>query len=257
MEIKFENDTIYLNMEKINELAYTDYSQELYETIANTNWTIKANKQKTPKYLYSSKIKKSLHQVVIDHFWGEDFRKEAYKNHMVIEHLDGNGFNCKISNLSFLHRSTNWYKGQHFDVDVRKLTPDFSLRIFNIIDNRTYQITIAFNETYAIKLNDKFHQIDYIKLLYKCDYNLVFQDAETILYELKGGKFIDLYNRNHVYRFVDFKYNFSKFTYLTPKEKKLDLKAGNFVWRNGDPCILMGDTSRFMLTSIGYEKDWS
>lgn len=246
-----ENDRIYLKPEDVDKLAYTNYSDELWQIINDTNWTITKDKNNEPKYLLSNKFNKTLHQIVIDHFFGESVRKQAYEAGMIIEHLNNNGFDCMISNLYFLIKIKNTYKGWYFDKLAEESIDIIALRIFHIMENHTFQITIAFNQPFVNKANEG---INTLKFLYDYDYCEVLQDAESMLESIVSTKQFSIDKFKQKYRFKDYKIELAPKIELTEEEKTL--QAGNIIWRNGVPYIIQGDTTRFRIESASYEKDW-
>jgi len=180
VSLSVHNNQIAINIDGLNKLAFTNYTEELFEIIKNAKFRIPDNSEaiKNYKYPYSNKYKKYLHQIVFDYYFGEDIRKKLYDSGYVIEHLDNDGFNCDISNLFVLKDVKNIYKGWHFDKERLKALPIIALKIYHIMENKTFQITIAFNQTFTNSNNEV---LDTIRLLYDYNYEIVLQDAEQIL----------------------------------------------------------------------------
>ncbi|SMC17471.1 hypothetical protein SAMN02745134_00340 [Clostridium acidisoli DSM 12555] len=248
------DNQIVFNLSEPDRLAYTEYDEKLWEKIKDINWTIQKNKKGEPKYLVSGKLKKSLHQLVIENYFGAETLKEAYKTGMIIEHLNNDGFDCKISNLYFLKKIRNTYKGMHFDKESEKAIPILAMRIFHIIENGTFQMTIGFNAK-AKEINSG-RPIQSIRFLYKCDYWMVIQDAEMILEKFLSNIKFDLSNSDRIYRYVKYELEYAPEAILTEEEAMAGLKPGNIIWRNGEPLFLTGDTNRFRIISVSPKKDW-
>ncbi|HSH24483.1 MAG TPA: hypothetical protein VLA13_02965 [Massilibacterium sp.] len=100
------NDKISINIKGTNKLAFVNYTEELLEIIKKARFRIPRSDKAAAdyKYPYSNEYKKTLHQIVIDYYFGEEVRKKFYESNYIIEHLDNDGFNCDISNLFFLKR---------------------------------------------------------------------------------------------------------------------------------------------------------
>jgi hypothetical protein len=143
IELRREHGSIDFVLKDFQVTAYTDDEDSLWEIISAQKWTIQLKDGK-PRYLYSYTCKKTLHQVVIDFYFGQDVREKAYSKNLVIEHLNNNGLDCRICNLYFLHDIKNKYKGNYFDKKVEEALPIFALRVFHIINNGTFQITVGF-----------------------------------------------------------------------------------------------------------------
>lgn len=117
---------------------------------------------------------------------------EAYKAGMIIEHLNIDGFDCQISNLYFLKKIRNTYKGMNFDKESEKAIPIIAMKVFHIIKNDTFQMTIGFNS--ECKELGSGRPIQSVKFLYKCDYWLVIQNAEMILEHFLSTRKFNLSN---------------------------------------------------------------
>lgn len=179
--IKIENNEIVFipQMNDLHHIARTEYQKDIWETVKDENWIVRKNSQGTAKYIYCSRLKKTLHQVVIDYYFSEPLRKKYYCNGFIIEHLNNDGFDCRISNLYFMLRQRNKYKGDLFDQQVKTLINKVSIRIFHILKNKTFQIIVLFN---AVFMNEKTNKsLETLYLLYEYDYDLVFQDAEWLV----------------------------------------------------------------------------
>jgi hypothetical protein len=180
LEVQHDNRYIYFYPidKSIVKFGSTDFSPELMQLIVSTTWRIRYDKG-IPKYIVSSSLRRSLHQVVYDFYNGYDASKKASKNGYVIDHIDHDGFNCKIQNLSLLLKIDNTIKGFYFDLQMEKMVPIMSLRAYNVQSSHTFQIVITFNKDFVFgKLN---HIIDTMYLLYSYDYDIVIQDGVTIL----------------------------------------------------------------------------
>lgn len=151
-------------------------------------------------------IKKHFIKIVYDYYFGEDNRKKAYELGYIIEHLDNDGFNCEISNLFILKKVKNTYKGWHFDKEVKEALLTIGLRIYHIIENKTFQITIAFNKSFVNNASGK--TLDRIKLLYDYNYEIVLQDAEQILESIVDTNHINFDKWKELYRYKDIKISF-------------------------------------------------
>lgn len=252
MRVYHENDTIYFSEDGVDKLGYTNYTPELWDIINSTTWTVKNGNDGNPKYLISSRLKKTLHQAVIDYHFSEKVREDAYSKDYIIEHLDNNGFNCKISNLYFLKKLTNTYKGWYFDKKSNESVPIVSIKMFHVIETQRFQITAAFNRQFTNPESGQ--DLCSVKLLYDTPYEIVFQDAETLLnYILDYGKF-DVAELRHLLRFKDIR--LEEYEQIQPSEEYQNLRGGNCISKDGAVCIVQGFDEHMHLISIAYDKDW-
>lgn len=235
LKVKIANDTIEFYGENINKLGMTDYTNELWEKIRNESWSVKPSNA-NPRYIYSNSSKKYLHRIVMEHYFGKLIVQEAYNSKMIIEHLDNNGFDCKISNLYFLLEIKNRHKGQYFDKLADKSIPVVALSIFHIFSKHTFQITIGFNQSFTNMESGSI--LSNVKFLYKTDYCIVLQDAENMLESIVREKKFVLEDFQKKYRFCDYKINFQEKIVLPQEE--MGLHPGMLIWRDGVPMILLG-----------------
>lgn len=251
------NDKISINIIGMNKLAFVDYTPEMYELIRDARFRTPKTEEakKNYKYPYSNEYKKTLHQISFDYYFGEEYREEAYSKGYIIEHLDNNGFNCSISNLFLLKKIKNTYKGWNFDKLAENSKEIAALTIYHVLENKTFQITIAFNEFYR---NDhKGKSLGNVRLLYPYNYEIVLQDAEQIIEAISNRENINFERWKEIYRFKDIRIEYAPELQLTEEEKIQP--PGTFVIRDGKYYILIGrtDTSVGIVTSIPYKKNWN
>ncbi|WP_341875947.1 hypothetical protein [Defluviitalea saccharophila] len=244
MDVYKRDNKIYFLEKNLNVLAYTDFDSKLWEVINATSWNIQKDTKGNPKYLRSSKYRKSLHQIVMIHWYGEDIFEEMKKRNFVIDHIDNNGFNCEISNLSFLYKNENTAKGLTYDIDRKKTERVAALNIFKDFYTSKFQITIGFNNRYFLMINGKDVPITSIKFLYNDDYIMVLNDAKSILHG------INYYN----------KVNLSKLNYIDmtyENEILLELeeceKGSLIITRDGKTYLMLNEKQ--WITRVAPDKD--
>ena len=91
MEIWKSDDKIYFRDDNMKSLGYTEFDEKLFEKINTVNWSVSKG-----RYLYSSALKKSLHQLVMIHWYGEEAFADSRKNNFIVEHHNNEGFDCQI-----------------------------------------------------------------------------------------------------------------------------------------------------------------
>lgn len=258
-EVKLEvrDEKISIHITGMKKLAFVDYTPEMYELIKNARFSIPKTEKaiKNYKYPYSKEYKKTLHQISFDYYLSEEYRKEAYNKNYIIEHLDNDGFNCSISNLFLLKKIKNTYKGWNFDKVVSDNQHIAALRIYHILENRTFQITIAFNKSFHNNYIGK--TIENIRLLYPYNYEIVLQDAEQIIESISNEEAINFEKWSEVYRFKDKCIEYATELELTEEEQQLP--PGSFIIKDGNPYLIVGvtDTSAALIASIPYKKNWN
>jgi hypothetical protein len=251
------NDKISINIIGMEKLAFVDYTPEMYDLIRNARFRIPETEEAKEKYEYpySNEYKKTLHQISFDYYFGEEIRKEAYSKDYIIEHLDNDGFNCVISNLFLLKKVKNTYKGWNFDKVAHDSKHIAALKIYHILENRTFQLTIAFNEAYRNVYKEK--SLGKVRLLYLYNYEIVLQDAEQIIEAISNRENINFESWKEIYRFKDIRIEYASELELKEEEKKQP--PGSLIIRDGQYYLLIGktDTSIGLITSIPYEKNWN
>jgi len=250
------NEKIAISIKGMSKLAFVNYTDELFEIVKSAKFRVPCTSKQIESYKYphSNEYKKDLHQIVFDYYFGEDIRKKAYGSGYIIEHLDNDGFNCDISNLFILKKVKNTYKGWNFDIEAQKALPVIGLRIYHILSNRTFQITIAFNQSFINFNSEKV--LSTIKLLYDYNYEIVLQDAEQILESIIETGNVNFNSWKELYRYKDINISYQEDIKLTEDEKKQ--VCGTLIERNGKYFLLLGQSedSIGLINSIPYEKDW-
>lgn len=226
MEVYCEGDRIYFLDKAGTRLGVTNFNKELWENIKDLNFRATSK----DKYIYCSKFKKTLHQIVMDFYYGENVRKEMYKNRFIIEHHDNDGFNCCVENLSFYPNDKNKSKAFGYDKDRVKMMDIVAMNIFKDFNTQKYQITLAFNKPFLLKWEDKFIEITSLYLVYSNDYRIVINDATNILDLIDSNKRFELSKLN----FEKYDYREMNYTYLTEEEKGAPL-----IFRDGQTYMNM------------------
>lgn len=235
---------IYFREKELHVLAYTDFDEKLWEIINSTSWHIQNGNDGRPKYLRSSKLGRSLHQVVMAFWYGEELFREMKEKGFVIDHIDNNGFNCEISNLWFLHKRRNTAKGLTYDIERKETERVAALNIFKDFTTNRFQITIGFNKRYFLYVEGKYVAISSIKILYEDDYIIVLRDAESILHGINQYNKVDLSKLNN----ISFKYEEEVQTELTEDEK-----GSSIVFRNGKAYLILNEHQ--IINRVAPDKD--
>lgn len=229
MRVYWEGEKIYFCDEAVNKLGSTNFNECLWENIKDLKFTVKFKNIKSgkePQYIYCSKLKKTLHQIVMDFYYGEDIRKEMYKNGFIIEHHDNDGFNCCIENLSFFPNDKNKSKAFGYDKDRIRMMNRIAMNIFKDFKTQKYQITVAFNEHFALFVQDKLINLATIYLVYEDNYKIVINDATSILDLIEANNKFELQKLNC----ENWDYNECKMVYISEEEKDspIILRDGNY-----------------------------
>ena len=185
MNITHSDNSINFQDEKMEPLGYTDYDEELLAKIMAVKWTVSKG-----RYLYSSSLKKTLHQLVMIHWYGEEAFAQAKKNGFIVEHHNNEGFDCRISNLSFALARHNKAKAFTYDQDRLEVMSKMAVNFYKDYKSGRYQITVAFNKSHYLVINNKIVNVTAIYLLYINDFFRTMTDATILINEMqKNGRF--------------------------------------------------------------------
>lgn len=249
MDYKIErnNEKIYLNFgtqEESIKIGSIDDTDELWEIIQSSTWNITKN----PKYIYSNKHKKYLHQVVMEYWYGHECCDKMKANDFVIDHIDNNGFNCVSENLAFLNSTKNrFYKGNYYDKLRREKVPVAALHIFNNCKTGKFQITIGFNQPHILSSTGE--TLKKLYFLYENkDYDLVLADALYLLESINKG----------ILEFSELRFKYWRYEpviqIIVPENS--NLKSGNFININGVFYLIEGE--KMQINRISADKSgWS
>ena len=93
--------------------AITTNHRDLYSIVSKKEW-----RKDSHGYIVNSSLG-YLHRYVMQFWYGEEMLHEMTKCGFVVDHLNNNPEDCRLSNLEFLRKAYNTAKGQVFDVDSK------------------------------------------------------------------------------------------------------------------------------------------
>ena len=224
-------------------LASATYDQELFEKISSVTWGIV--RSKTGKEYVKSTKYGLLHQLVINHFYGEEVLKEAYKNDYVIDHLDNNGYNCTYENLALIPKKENSAKGLTYDIERQEATENYALNITRDIESKEFQISIAFNKPADLKINGESIPLHILYLRYGIDFKTAFIDARSIINDLNSRSVINFANLRN----TGIDYRKAECIYATKEE----IEAGMII-RDGKVAFIQGSPN-FMCVKAAHNAN--
>lgn len=177
-KFSIDGDTITISHPDWDFLATASIKDDFADEIQEVSWS------KNGDYIYSSRLKEYLHIYIIKKWYGEETYEQMKANGCVVDHMDNNGHNCCIDNLSFLMDNENKAKGLTVDQYSKEKT-HIALTLCKDFYTGHFQITIVFNYPAIAKIStvESSAVIDLAYLLYDRDYTEVINDARTILYD--------------------------------------------------------------------------
>lgn len=175
-------DTLSIYREGWKKVATATVRTDYLEEIQKYTWS-------TSKDHLQSSLG-TLHGYIAKKWYTEQVYRDFIDNGFVVEHMDGDGFNCTIENLCFLPNGENIAKGHTLDKYIKDKA-FIALNLFKDFSTQFYQISIVFN--YPAKLicdNINGAIIDSAFLLYDKDelYEIVINDARRIMLEYSKSK---------------------------------------------------------------------
>ncbi len=235
------NNDIHISRQDWDRIALTTYREDYFDELSSHSWSLKNG------YPYSQALGGYLHRYIMQKWYGNEAVDEFTKKGYIVDHLNNNHMDSRISNLEFLKKCYNTAKGQSLDSDSERLSHRIALNIFKDFSTGYYQITIGCNDAIVGKYSngDEFYVNDF-KLLYTCDYPIVINDAENILllYESEGR--ISL-NSTHA---SEYKVMPAPNFELTEEEKN-----SSIITRNGQHYLVIGNGHTF-INSVHFDEGW-
>ena len=241
-----QGDTVLIHREGWPCSAQCTYRDDYYPELTSHVWGMDKE-----HYPYNTTLGGGLHRYMMEKWYGEDTLKEFTRNGYVVDHINNEHNDCRISNLEFLKKDYNTAKGQQLDKDIERLRLKLAIGIFKDFQTGSYQITIGCND-YICGQDNKGNSfvVDSFKLLYSGDYNnypIVLNDAEGILLSYEKQSTIEPYKTNasciRVYHAPQIE--------LTEEEKQQAV-----VTRDGIPFIIIGNGKSYM-HRIAPDREWT
>lgn len=221
--------------------AFATYREDYYKELSSHKWGIKKG------YPNNDTLGGGLHRYMMAKWYGEDVLAQFTEKGYVVDHMNNDHMDCRITNLEFLKKAYNTAKGQSFDIDSREMRFQIAITIFKDFTTGCYQITIGCNDPICHELPDgTIRWVNDIKLLYNCDYSIVINDAENILriYDTEGR--IELIKNNA----CDVRINYAPDIQMTEEEEKQTL-----VMRDGKWYLVLGNGKTYIDT-VNFDKGW-
>ena len=81
-------------------------------------WIDVCHMGKNGKYFYNAKLG-YLHRYIMEKWYTKEILDTMTADNFVVDHMDGDGFNCNINNLCFLSRNENVAKGNTLDIECK------------------------------------------------------------------------------------------------------------------------------------------
>lgn len=249
---EIHGDDVHIYRKEWGSMAFTTYREDYYEELTSVTWTKTSGKNEDNAYLYNRKFG-YLHRYIMGKWYGEDMVETMTENGWVVDHMNNDGFDCRISNLEFLPKRVNVAKGQMLDVDSNRLRSRIALSLYKDFSTGLYQIHIGFNESVSLYnvasgkfVTDELHRLAKLKFLYNCDYRTVVNDATSILsdYELYGQ--VNLMGLHCIDKKIEY---FDNIT-LTEEEKNMPI-----IERDGQFYAVIGEHMLFYSGVL--EKGWN
>lgn len=173
-------DMLYIKHEKWGFVALATVRDDYIDEITSVTWSKKG------KYLYCGTLDIYLHIYIMQKWYGEEECQKMHSEGYVVDHMDNNGYNCCINNLCFLTGDENKAKGMTVD----KLSKDktyIALSLYKDFTTGLIQMTVFFNYPAVLKLTglDRPAMVELVYLLYDAEYEMVLNDARTVLYDYR------------------------------------------------------------------------
>ena len=137
------NNEIHISREGWGEIALTTYRDDYYEELINYTWT-----KDNHGYLTNGKLG-YLHRYIMGKWYDEEVLKKMTDDGWVVDHINNNSMDCRISNLEFLLKRHNTAKGLKLDIDREEHINHLTLNIQKDFDTGNYSkdcLTIVYKD---------------------------------------------------------------------------------------------------------------
>lgn len=233
-------DEIHICREEWNSVALTTYRDDYYEELTSVTWS------ENNGYVVNNKLG-ALHRYIMGKWYGKEMLAEMTQQGWVVDHMNNNSFDCRISNLEFLPTRHNVAKGQTVDVDANAMRHHLAMTLCKDFSTGFYQIHLGCNDPISLfnTSTGEVRPLAKLKFLYDCDYRIVINDARDILlnYSLYGKFLIESLHC------IDWKPEFSELILLREEEIGRPL-----IERNGMMYACIGN--HIWLHSSSVEEGW-
>ena len=240
------NNDIHISREGWKRIAETTYRKDYYDELTSVTWT------RARGYLKNGKLG-FLHRYIMEKWYGKDVLDKMTKDGWIVDHINNDGMDCRITNLEFLKKRYNTAKGQSFDVDKKNAQYDLVLNLFKDFNTGFYQMSLIFNKPAIHLIDPDGNIIDPIVMsfLYKSEYMVALLEAEKILSTYDSNGTIDLSHMSY----CDVKIKKAEHIKLTEQEKyEIENEGRAFVERDGKLIMLSLPTVN--LLESGYYPEW-
>lgn len=169
---EIENDeVVIIKDEAWDKVGMATYREDYY---TGGKWSNSKNKA----YLHSSRLKQYLHRYIMGKCYGPDVLATMTKEGFVIDHMNNNGFDCRVCNLEFLHKRDNTAKGNNLDPEISTFRETIAISIFKDFTTNHYQLILGFDALVGEYQDGYMYPMQSMKLLYDTDYRLVLLNLE-------------------------------------------------------------------------------
>ena len=181
----------------------------------------------------------------MEKWYGLEMLEYMDANHFVVDHMNNDGFDCRISNLEFLPNDENKAKGLTVDKQIAQIRNKVAISVFKDFTTGLYQLTLGFNAEVGEYRDGYIYPVTVSKFLYNGDYREVVNDVRKIILDFNLYGMINPSKLS----FSDKKVTYSVF--LKPKEYEKDAAV---IIRDGQTYLVINEHSR--IYSIPYDKGW-
>ena len=227
-------------------VAMCTYREDYWEELTSHVWSMDKN-----RYPKNKTLGGGLHRYMMKKWYGDEALEEFTRKGYVVDHINNEHNDCRISNLEFLLHDYNTAKGHQLDKDIRRLKRKLAVSIFKDFYTGCYQLTIGCNDYICgHDSNGEEYGIDCFKLLYNGDYNnfpIVILDAEILLLSYEFNQKIDICKTKAACIRIYHSFNIQ----LTEEEKQQAV-----VTRSGFPFVVIGN-GRTFIDKKAPDKEWS
>lgn len=233
-------DEIHIYREGWNAVAFTTYREDYYDELTSATW------RENNGYLVNGRLG-YLHRYIMGKWYGDEMLTTMTQSGWVVDHMNNNSFDCRISNLEFLPTRHNVAKGQTVDVEAAEMRHHLALTLCKDFSTGYYQMHLGCNDQIILLDSNAgpSRPLAKLKFLYNCDYRIVINDARDILLNYELSNKVNI-GKLH---FIDWKAEFFEDIVLTEEEN-----GRSIIERDGKYYLVIGNNIWFHSSAV--ETGW-
>lgn len=106
------NNEVHIYRDEWSKIALTTYREDYYEELSSKTWSLTNSNNVEKSYLKNKELG-LLHRYIMAKWYGEDVLNSMTERGYIVEHMNNEHMDCRISNLEFLKNLIILQKHKH------------------------------------------------------------------------------------------------------------------------------------------------